>query len=645
MQKNLSSFQILLVFSAGIFLVIINMDSMWSYSVDLAHHYALAFRISENWILPVIDDPTLGEMNFYPRISHTLAAIIGLFFNSTFLGIQLISLMALALLWGAVIFILNTLPLRVAYISSIGLMCLLATNRGYLGFEVHGAELVGNFFFSQMVAQSVVVFVIATAIYLEIKKHKEYTIIFFLIIITFIATGIHLLPALELLGVFCGIIVINNYILLNGARHQRLKMHLWYLAAITAAVASVFLNPAFTAMRKISENNGGLLLTHISNTIELILLCLLVLVISVLLLILWNKNKDNSGYVAIKYLGLYGGSMALLCLAQIAVLKFGYGSEYATKKYAFGLFTHLFISFPILMGFFLENISSNIFFDDSLKKGLLRSTIVLLTYSGAFLLSIPQTKTIDTSDVVSLERQLIALRDVALPTSSIKSNVVIGLADMPVTINYMFSIAIMKTPRLIAIPDILVSHQINDISNYNAILTSVDSKPYYLSTCKLPVSSGSIALLDADCVGEALINSNLCSGDFDFSSNGFIDRSIISGFSGSEDHGRWTDSKNAKFTCTIKEKMPTKVKIHATPFLYGSHNIQRLVVTIKSSVNEYILSNTSGWRNIEIALPASKAGEKMTIDFHMPDAISPKQLGLSEDNRLLGIGIKSISFE
>ena len=83
MQKHLSPFQITLISLVGIFLVIIEMDSIWTHSVDLAHHYALAFRISENWTLVGTDDPTLGEMNFYPSTSHALAAIVGLFFNST----------------------------------------------------------------------------------------------------------------------------------------------------------------------------------------------------------------------------------------------------------------------------------------------------------------------------------------------------------------------------------------------------------------------------------------------------------------------------------------------------------------------------------------------------------------------------------
>lgn len=647
MHENLSPFQILLIVFAGIFLVIANMDSMWSGSADLAHHYALSFRIYENWSLTTAYDPSLGVMNFYPKISHTLAAVAGHIFNSPFLGIQLISLLALALLWGAVIFILNTLPLRVAYISSVGLVCLLTANSGYLNFEIHGDELVGNFFFSQLVAQSVVIFAIAIAIYLELKKYSDYAIVFFLIVIIFIVTGIHLLPALELLGVFFGVVAINNYMLLSGHRHQRLKIHLCYLATIIAVAGSVLLSPTFMAMNKASRNNGTLNLTNISSTAELILVCILVLTTSGLLLILWNKNKydDKFGYIATKYLGLYGGSIALLCLTQIAFLNFGYGSDYATKKYAFGLFTFLFISIPVLVGCLLKNIPIGKFFDELLRKDYLRSAVMLFTFSAAFLFPIPQTKTLDTSDIVSLERQLINLRAVAVPTSIDKSNVVIGLKNMYNTINYMFSIAIMKTPMLIATPDVLLSNTLNDLNNYNTIFTSVDLKPYYQSECTTSSFSGSIALIDAICVGEVFINSSVCNGDFDFSSRGWFAPSIIRGFSHSWEEGRWTVGRNANFTCTITGKVPSKVKIHATPFVYGSHDIQRLRVTIKSNVTEYIFNNAEGGRSVEIALPSYKDGEKITIDFEMPDAISPKQVGYNEDVRPLGVNIRTIIFE
>ena len=72
----------------------------------------------------------------------------------------------------------------------------------------------------------------------------------------------------------------------------------------------------------------------------------------------------------------------------------------------------------------------------------------------------------------------------------------------------MFSIAIMKTPKEIAIPDVFLSNHLKEIKNYSTILTSVDSKPYFRSTCKLLPYAGSISLLDAACVGEALIKEN-----------------------------------------------------------------------------------------------------------------------------------------
>ena len=66
--------QICLLALAAIFLIVKYMGSMWSDSVDLAHHYALVARIAEYWGLPAGVDPTLGEMNFYPHTSHAMAA-------------------------------------------------------------------------------------------------------------------------------------------------------------------------------------------------------------------------------------------------------------------------------------------------------------------------------------------------------------------------------------------------------------------------------------------------------------------------------------------------------------------------------------------------------------------------------------------
>lgn len=647
MKKHLTLSQLSLTVVAGILLVITNINSIWSASIDLAHHYALAFRISENWGLVIANDPSLGEMSFYPRLTHELAAIAGLIFNSTFLGIQLVSLLALALLWGGVIYIYNTLSSRTAFFSSIGLMCLMILNRKSLHFEVHGAELIGNFFYSQLVAQGVVVFAIATAIYLEIKKCSNYTVAIFLIIITFIVTNMHLLPALVLLGVDLG--VVGTIVLFSSKETgaQQIKLRVWYAGAAVLAVSSVFLSPAFNAFRKISENNGAISFTHLSSYAELILFCLSVLFVSGMLFNIWyrRRSEDNSYYIAVKYLGLYGASMALLCLAQIVALKLGFGSEYATKKYAFGLFTHLFISIPVLISLVSEKFPVGVSIEGLIKNKYLGTLLILLTYSIVFECSIPPTRMLAASDIVNIEHKLITLRDVGLPLSKEKSNIVIGLANMPATIDYMFSIAIMGTPVSLAIPDIMVTNKLNDFSHYKSILTSVNSKPYYFADCSDPFAAGSIAILNAACVKKELSQEGACVGNFDFTLKGTIDPSELSGFSIPEDHGRWTDGKNSKFSCTVQGRSPTQVRIDAMPFLYGSQKRQRFIVTIKRTVKVFDLKNIADGRNIEIALPASEIGEKLNIEFSMPDAISPKKVGFNADERQIGVSIKSISFK
>lgn len=644
MKNHLTRLQLCFIVFAGILLVTIYMDSMWSVSVDLAHHYALAYRIAEDWTLPNVD-PSLGEMSHYPRISHTLAAIVGLIFNSTFIGLQLVSLASLAVLWGAVIAIVCTLPWRAAIISLIGMVCLFVANRAYAQFELHGSELVGNFFYSQLVAQAVVMATLALAIYLEVRKSHAITIIILLTAIAYITTSIHLMPALELLGVIAGLAFINNVISKNCFSQKGIKSLILHLFVVMVAISAVLMNPAFREMRKLSENNGELTLRHISNTHELALLCLFVLAIAGVLLSIWIKNNDRRLAIsAAKYLGLYGISISLLCLAQIAALHFGYGSEYATKKYAFALFTYSSISISIFMGIYIdkwlpENVASELLASEST-----RTAIIVIAFTFLFICSLPEKKGLDTSDVVSLEHQLINLRDVALQSSGDRSNVVIGLQNMNNTINYMFSIAVAKTPMPMAIQDVLVSNSLLDIGKYESIVTSVNSRPYYRSACKRFPSAGALAVLDAACVANAMKADDICTGFFDFTFNGYVDPAIISGFSEAENHGRWTDESKARFSCIIQGKEPKKVKIFVTPFLYGTHNTQRLSVRIDSTENEYQFDSNSG-RIIEIALPKREVGEKLNIDFNMPDAISPKQLGLSIDARMLGVSVKTISFE
>lgn len=149
----------------------------WSYgilthfgvrSVDLAHHYALIVRISEHHSFDIVD-LTLGEMNFYPRLSHVIAAVVATIVGSNLLGMQVVTLLSVSLLLGIYIYALRGLPRQLAMASTLVLAFLFLLNRYLFKFEVHGAEVIDNFFFSQLVAQAFVVFGLAVAIHFELK--------------------------------------------------------------------------------------------------------------------------------------------------------------------------------------------------------------------------------------------------------------------------------------------------------------------------------------------------------------------------------------------------------------------------------------------------------------------------------------------
>ncbi|MCF5455576.1 hypothetical protein GIV89_28385, partial [Pseudomonas syringae] len=191
-------------------LMLSNIDVLRSQSPDLAHHYALAYRIAENFNLINSNDPTLGEMNYYPRLGHIAAAIVGWPMHSTFLGLQIVSLLSLAAIWGAFIYMLNTLPRRVATASTVTLALLLVVNKYAFHFDVHGGEIVGNYFYSQLVGQAVAILGMAVAVFLEVRRGRV-TAYVFLIAVIAINTGVHLLPTLELLGLLGGLILFNAY--------------------------------------------------------------------------------------------------------------------------------------------------------------------------------------------------------------------------------------------------------------------------------------------------------------------------------------------------------------------------------------------------------------------------------------------------
>jgi hypothetical protein len=637
-----SKLTVYLMLMATALLVLLNIDEMWGRSVDLAHHYVLAFRLAEQFHLTSAYDPTLGEMSYYPRLSHLLSAIVGMLVGSTLLGIQLTALVSLFIIWFCYVYLVGSLPRALAIASIVFLTVLTFLNKRVLHLEIHGNEIIDNYFFSQLVAQSLAILVIVLAFISE-RRAGRWAAYFVLVAGVFIDTGVHLLPTLELLATLSFLLLLDAIVV----RRSNVKWQFWLLPLVLVplcALAGVLVNPAFSAMREIADNNGDLWFRRISYPVGLIGICVSVLLLSASMA--WAYLRKNGAYAwpVLKYLSAIGLGMSTLCLLQITLVQWGYGSDYAVKKYSYGLLTLLLIDVSVGLGALAV-------------RGLrlhnhpapwANGPLVAVVTAGLFFCiasnSTPRGNRFDLSELVQTEQSMIGLLAGGyMPARPPRHDVVMGASPIS-TFDYMFALAITRTPREEAIPEVLLAHELPDLRKYDNIVTTPGTRRYDSPQCRRN-SNRLLVVNSADCLAMLAREPEKCHGSFDFTKNGALPVGSFEGFSVPEDHGRWMHTKMARFTCTESSIAAKGMTIRVAPFFSGEHQQQRLAIKVNDmKVYEGVFVGGRPVEPIHVALPSSdKRG--YVIEFDTPDAVAPKALGLGEDNRQLSFSLQDLTFE
>lgn len=495
MQKSKFVWYFLVTLVVGILLVVFNTHVIWSTSVDLAHHYALVFRFFESWHL-VPNDPSLAEMNIYPPGSHMAAAMVGKAVGSPFLGMHLVALGSLVLLWVACLSILYAAPNRIGPLSAVALALLLVINHGAL--RVHGAEISGAYHYAQLVGQALAFAVLAIALRTDARLHRTAAYIVLLLAMPVVAT-VHLLPALELLGVLAGLLLLD---VVAAQDNERVRKILVGAALLAIGVAAVVLHPSFAAMRAISAHNGGVSLGLLGPMWSLALVSLIVVASVVPLLRAWNR--DRAGNVMYKYLAVYGLTIAGLCLLQMALRYVNLGSDYAVKKYAYVLATFLVLRLAMWIG---ASATARAERNPRVASLFKRTPIQVGMFGFALALAVlgcaRMRQDVDTFKVMDFERQLLSLRENgSLPVPG-KPVLVADLEGMHVVINYMFSLAVTHTPRDIVLPYFTTGMDPGPLAQYGLIATSREHSRFSAAVSCAKASSASLLVLDAACVEQS----------------------------------------------------------------------------------------------------------------------------------------------
>lgn len=478
-------------------------NSLWANSVDLGLHYALVVRITDLGHAPTTVDPSLGLMNGYPPASHTLAALLGKGLGSPFAGMHLTAVLSLAALYASLGFVLGSAPRQHLAVLWLAVPATLVLNRLIVHLELFGTEIIGNFFFAQLVAQAAAMAVLAAALAAEQAGHSHtlrYALLGFSVPIL---AQIHPLPALEILVVLC-LLFMQDY--LRASRGLRGTLLMPGLLIVIASVLITTLGPAFAAIRRNAENDGALPLIYTPNVTGMVILSGVVMLLSIILLAFWFRSSTSGvepQNLVHKYWALLGLAIAALCLFQAIMLMLGLGSPYAVKKYALGLNTVLLLDVPVLLvaSRVIRPLARRAGWPDRAASLAWSSFPAWFLVVAVFTLLPPVSARIASVDEIRpLERFAMAHRDPHPGINAGKYDYAVGLYPPARVIDFMISIGALQAPQARNVEDFLWGRPLSNPRRIGRLFSRVGSLPWDVPGCRNLVLPEGFEILDGSCV-------------------------------------------------------------------------------------------------------------------------------------------------
>ncbi len=117
------------------------------------------------------------------------------------------------------------------------------------------------------------------------------------------------------------------------------------------------------------------------------------------------------------------------------------------------------------------------------------------------------------------------------------------------------------------------------------------------------------------------------------------------GFSAPEEGFTWTEGNVASMGLRVPPPQKDLVlKLEMTPLIGGNTPYQEISLRINGRLLETWRVKNVGEYTLDIPRELV-AGEILEIVFHLPNAVSPKEIGINRDERLLAVAIKSLVIE
>jgi len=134
-------------------------------------------------------------------------------------------------------------------------------------------------------------------------------------------------------------------------------------------------------------------------------------------------------------------------------------------------------------------------------------------------------------------------------------------------------------------------------------------------------------------------------GGIDFGSSG-VQAFLGDGWSGPEPPYRWTDNSAAEILFALENAGAASLELKMRPFLApGRIDQQRVTVTLNGRPLANWILRDSNPLTYSVSVPRDLLTKKNVLRFELPDARSPKELGVSTDARRLGIAVERMELK
>lgn len=626
-RGGLKAWDIVAVLIAGLAVALRMKTVVYAHSTDLALHYQLADSISRSWVWPTLTKPLATAMSAYPPLAHYLGAMAGLPFHSALVGVQLVAAMSV---FGCYLILIRCLTSG----GRLGdLVALAAAAVGVLAARTQSAaegfEIFYSFFYAQIVGQ--VVF-LGFVVWLSTTPRRWPVRLSASAVAVFVCGWLYLLTSVE---------IALSYMSLEAfllARQWLRTRNLEVRRLTPLAAGAVFLpllvliHPEFRWMMTISGNNGALTLGALDGMVPALSIVLLLLG-AALGVLAPETSRWRAGLLPLAAAACGCATAALLQQAAWSGLHMG--SEYAVKKYSYGVVTLLIFCTAAGIGAVIDGRKDRRAWPPTVAL----APPILAALATIFLPTAAPDRLDKFSAYQAYMRHVLAS---GRAPKVAKGLIVSNHSGFGWSLNFAATLVDLDMDPKQAYAAVLGPPQASPA------LYAFADKPDedFPDSCIVPGSTaGAASLTLIHCQAFSTIGPAQSVG---VGQSKRLPRFFLSGWSGREGDSVWNDGKSAEIGLHFSDT-PENVlfAFDGGAFLPASVQSQRVDLLVGHvPVGHWTFDQKAPSGVQQVLIPGSlvRNGD-VKLTFAFPDAISPSALKLSNDPRTLAFSMKGFSVD